>query len=64
VRLADALGSFCTPEARDDVKQFFTRNKLAGAARTTEQTLERMNNCIALREKQAPILSAWLDQQK
>jgi aminopeptidase N/puromycin-sensitive aminopeptidase len=62
VRVANALGSFCTPQARDDVKAFFAKHKLTGAARTVDQTIERMNNCIALREKQAPILSAWLDR--
>jgi len=33
---------------------------LPGAARTLTQTIEQINNCIALREKQRPAVAAWL----
>ena len=62
--LNEAEGVFKVTKARDDVKEFLTRNKLGNAARTIDQAIERMNNCITLRAKQAPILSQWLDQQK
>ncbi len=64
VRIVEALGSFCTVEARDDVKAFFAAHTLGAAARTIDQTIERMNNCIALRAKQAPIMAAWLADRR
>ena len=46
-----------TRASRDDVTAFFTAHKLPAAARALDQTLERINNCIALREKQDAGLS-------
>ena len=58
--LIRSMASFCDAESRDKVKAFFTEHKLPAAARTLDQTLETINNCIALREKQAPNVAAWL----
>jgi aminopeptidase N len=60
VRLVESLGSFCDAAARDDVRQFFTAHKLPAASRALDQTIERINNCIANRERQAPALATWL----
>ena len=53
-------GSFCDARSRDDITAFFAEHKLPAAARTLDQTIERINNCIALREKQTPAVQAWL----
>ena len=58
--LVRALGSFCEAGARDDVAAFFAAHPLPGAARTLTQTIEQINNCIALRERQRPAVAAWL----
>jgi aminopeptidase N/puromycin-sensitive aminopeptidase len=58
--LVRALGSFCDASARDDVAAFFAAHPLPGAARTLTQTIEQINNCIALRDKQRPSVAAWL----
>ena len=58
--LTSALGSFCDAGTRDDVKAFFAAHPLPAAARTLKQTIERIDNCIALREKQTPVLTGWL----
>jgi aminopeptidase N len=58
--LVRALGSFCDASARDDIAAFFATHPLPGAARTLTQTLEQINNGIALREKQSPAVAAWL----
>jgi hypothetical protein len=42
---------------------FLTAHPPPTAARTLSQTMERIANCIALREKQTPILTAWLEHQ-
>jgi len=60
VNLVRSLGSFCDAGARDDVAAFFAAHPLPGAARTLTQTLEQIGNCIALRGKQTPAVTAWL----
>jgi len=58
--LVRSMTNFCDPQWRDKVSAFFTQHKLPAAARALDQTLESINNCIALREKQAPSVEAWL----
>jgi aminopeptidase N len=60
VNLTRALGTFCDAQTRDDVKAFFAAHPLPGAARTLTQTVEQIDNCIALRDKQTPAVAAWL----
>ncbi|MCU1384094.1 MAG: pepN 2 [Acidobacteria bacterium] len=60
VNLVRALGSFCDTAARDDVAAFFAAHPLPGAARTLTQTVEQITNCVALRERQTPAVTAWL----
>jgi aminopeptidase N len=60
VRLVQSLGSFCDAESREDIRSFFTARKLASASRALDQTLERIDNCIAMKQKQKPALMAWL----
>lgn len=56
-----ALGSFCTPALREDVRAFFATNDAPGAERALAQALERMDACIALRRSQAPVVATWLE---
>jgi aminopeptidase N/puromycin-sensitive aminopeptidase len=60
VNLVSSLSAFCDAGARDDVQAFFAAHKLPAAARTLDQTVDRINNCIELRRKQAPALAEWL----
>jgi aminopeptidase N len=60
VYLVSSLSAFCDASARDDIKAFFAARKLPAAARTLNQTIERINNCIELRDTQAPALAEWL----
>jgi len=55
-----ALSSFCDAAARNDISAFFMQHPLPGAARTLSQTLERIDNCSALRTAQTPIVASWL----
>jgi aminopeptidase N len=61
--LVRSLGSFCDNTAREDVRAFFSSHKLPAASRALDQTLERIGNCVAIRERQAPQLAAWLNAQ-
>jgi aminopeptidase N len=58
--LVRALGSFCDAASRDDISQFFAAHPLPAAARTLDQTVERINNCIALKRDQTNAVSDWL----
>jgi aminopeptidase N len=60
VGVVQALGSFCDARSRDDVKTFFGSHKLGNASRNVDQTIERINNCIGLKDKQSSVLDAWL----
>ena len=55
-----ALSAFCDAAARDEITGFFAAHPLPSAARTLDQTVERINNCIALRNSQTPLVAQWL----
>ena len=59
--LVAGLGAFCDAATRADIKRFFTDHPLPAASRRLDQTLERINNCINLREKQTGVVAQWLD---
>jgi aminopeptidase N len=61
--LTRSLGAFCDAGARERITTFFAAHPLPGAARTLTQTIEQINNCIALKEKQTPSVAAWLGQR-
>jgi aminopeptidase N len=58
--LVDALGSFCSAERANEVRQFFTEHPAATAARTLEQTVERIESCAAFRTRQTPAFGRWM----
>ncbi|MGE3704243.1 MAG: M1 family metallopeptidase [Vicinamibacterales bacterium] len=62
-RIANGLGSFCDAATRDDIVAFFRERRLPSARRALEQSIERINACIALRDAQMEPLSAWLAAQ-
>jgi aminopeptidase N len=59
-RLVGALASFCDAGTRDDIRTFFTSHPLPTATRNLGETLERIDNCVALRNAQTPQVSEWL----
>jgi aminopeptidase N len=60
VRLVESLGGFCDARSRDDIKDFFKAHKLPAASRALDQTIEKINNCIAMKEKETPAVASWL----
>jgi aminopeptidase N/puromycin-sensitive aminopeptidase len=58
-----ALGNFCTPQLKDDVKQFFVQHRAPGAERALNQSLERMESCIEFKQRQQGSVVQWLAQQ-
>jgi hypothetical protein len=59
-----ALGSFCSAEAAAELDHFFKTHDAKGAARTVQQSVERVKSCAALKADQGPKLAAWLADPK
>jgi aminopeptidase N len=55
-----ALGTFCDARTAVSVKQFFTIHKIPDAARTLQQSLERISECSSLAVTQPAKLTEWL----
>ncbi|HVP44325.1 MAG TPA: M1 family metallopeptidase [Terriglobales bacterium] len=62
-QMAAGTGSFCEAGLRDEVQQFFSREAPQGK-RSLDRALERIDNCIRLRQQQEPRLSAFLKNRK
>jgi aminopeptidase N len=58
--LIHQLGRFCDAASRDDIKTFFAAHPLPAAARALDQTIERINNCIDLKEKETKAVSDYV----
>jgi hypothetical protein len=43
------------------VKQFFARHPVPSSERTLQQAVERIENCAALVNRQAPAVVSWLN---
>jgi aminopeptidase N/puromycin-sensitive aminopeptidase len=56
-------GSFCTAEARDNVKNFFATHPVAASDVALKHAIENIDGCVELRRLQEPNLKAWLAAQ-
>jgi aminopeptidase N/puromycin-sensitive aminopeptidase len=59
-RLIGATGDFCSVEARDDVKSFFTTHAMPASDVSLRHALEHIDGCIEFRSQQEPNLKTWL----
>jgi len=59
-RIAGTVGAFCSGDKRAEVELFFKAHPLPSAERTLKQAFERIDSCVAVKERQAPAASAWL----
>ena len=59
-RVVSGVGAFCDARTRDDVRAFFAAHPLSSAVRTLDTAIERIDNCIAIRDKQTPLVTEWL----
>ncbi len=60
--MAGGTGGFCDAGLRDEVQQFFHREAPQGK-RSLDRALERIDNCIRLKQQQEPRLSIFLNQK-
>jgi aminopeptidase N len=58
-----ATSVFCDAGMHEQVQDFFTLHRVPTAERTLKQSLESIHNCADLKSRQAPELSAWLQQR-
>jgi aminopeptidase N len=61
VRVVAATGSFCTPDRRDEVIEFFATHPVDASARTLAKSSDSINACIQFRATQEPSLHEWLE---
>jgi aminopeptidase N len=62
-RLVRYTGSFCSDEARDDVKSFFTTHPVPASNVALKHAIENIDGCVELRRLQEPNLKSWLSAQ-
>ena len=63
-RIVREANSFCDPRTRNDVAAFFDAHPTTGNERVTQQSLERIDRCIAMRDYQSKYLSEFLSKHK
>jgi aminopeptidase N/puromycin-sensitive aminopeptidase len=61
--LVGSTGSFCSADARDEVKAFFAEHKVPSTDSTLKHSIEKIDGCIELRRLQEPNLKAWIATQ-
>ena len=54
------LGAFCDRAKAEEIRAFFARNPVPAAARMLQQSLERIESCAAVDDRQSAPFAAWL----
>ena len=54
--------SFCDEKLRAELEEFYRLHPFEGKEKEEKRMLERISDCIALRNQQQERLSAWLQQ--
>jgi len=62
--IVSALGGFCSTERANDIRAFFEKNPVPPAARSLQQSLERIESCVALDQRQSTPFTRWLSAQR
>jgi len=62
--IVSALGGFCSTARATDIRAFFEKNPVPPAARSLQQSLERIESCVALDQRQSAPFGRWLSAQK
>jgi aminopeptidase N/puromycin-sensitive aminopeptidase len=58
-----SLGGFCSADRGQHIRAFFEKNPIPSSQRALQQALERIENCVALKERQAKPLAAWIAER-
>jgi puromycin-sensitive aminopeptidase len=55
-------GAFCSEDEKKDVQQWFAQHPDPGTNRTLRQGLERLDDCMRMKQLQSENLTSWLKQ--
>jgi aminopeptidase N len=58
--IVGSLGGFCTAERAAEIRAFFAAHPVPAAARGLAQSLERIDSCVALDQRQSAPFATWL----
>ena len=58
--LVSSFGGFCSVSRANEVKEFLAKNSVPAIARSAQQAIERIDNCVALDMRQSKPFAAWL----
>jgi len=58
-----SLGGFCSAERAADVRTFFAEHPVPPAARSLQQSIERIESCVALDARQSAPFARWQSAQ-
>lgn len=59
-QVQNSVGVFCDAAMQGQVRDFFSAHPSGAAERTLRQSMERINNCIAMKAQQSSQLATWL----
>jgi aminopeptidase N len=59
-----SLGGFCSAERATDMRAFFAEHPEPPAARSLQQSIERIDSCVALDTRQSAPFTRWLNAQR
>jgi aminopeptidase N len=62
--IVGSLGGFCSIDRANEIRAFFEKNPVPAAARGLQQSIERIESCVALDQRQSPSFSRWLSAQR
>ena len=61
--IVESLGAFCSASRAKEIREFFDRNPIPSSERAVRQAVERIENCVALADRQGKPLAAWIARQ-
>jgi aminopeptidase N len=62
--IVESLGGFCSAPRAAEVRTFFEKNPLTSSQRGIQHAIERIESCVALKERQAQPLAQWIDRSR
>ena len=62
--IVGSTASFCSTPRAQEVRAFFEKNPIPSSQRAVQQSIERIENCVALKERQSKPLASWVASLK
>ena len=62
--IVESLAGFCTASRAAEVRAFFEKNPVPSSQRGVQQSIERIENCVALKERQTKPVASWIAANK